>query len=146
VSSSLNNQGRWNQANPGLDRDSQPEIIVFANRKAFIEPANAVKQLLGHHNRRWTHQAKVEAGAKNIAGWLSVFGLWIHSGSLANPDFLRLTDLHFWMLIHERRLDFQLVGQPEVIGIQKRHVSALRDTDAVIAGGRHTSSLPGDQP
>jgi hypothetical protein len=46
-----------------------------------------------------------------------MFDLWIHPHPVPNPDFLGLADLNFRVLFHERRLDFQFFGQPEVVRI-----------------------------
>src|SRR5262245_24908137 len=124
----------------------QPEIIIFTHRKTFIEPAKLVKQPLRHHNRRRTHQAKIETWAENIAGRLSVFGLGVHPHPATNPDLFGLADLNFRMLLHERRLDFQFSRHPKVVRIQERYILTLCTTDAVVARGRHPAPLLGDLP
>ncbi len=117
VSSPLHNQGRTDERNQVVDPDSQPEIIIFAHRETFVEPPNLFKQTFRQHNRRRTHQAKVEARPENIAGRFCVFGLRIYPHPVANPDFLGLANLNFRVSLHERHLDFQFFGEPNVVRI-----------------------------
>lgn len=146
MAASLHNQGDRNQRDRVVDADSQPQIVVFTNRKTFVEPAGFSKQPLRHHNRRRTHQTEIEAGPENITGRLGVFGLGIHPDPAANPDFFGLADLNVGVLLHERCLDFQFSRHPEVVRIQERYIPPRCAIDAVVARGRHAVSLLRDAP
>jgi len=73
-----------------------------------------------------------------------VFGLGIYPNSATNPDFFGLANLNIRMLFHKRCLNFQFSRHPEVVRIQERYILPRCASDAVVAGGGHTASLPRD--
>jgi len=146
MSASFDDQGRGNQRYRMVNRDSQPKIVIFADRQALVEPSDLFEKLFGHHDRRWAYTTQVKTPSKNISRRFAVLLLWIDSDPVSQPDFFSLTDLDFRMLLHERRLDFQFLRQPEIVRIQKRHVPPLRDHHTVIAPGGYTFSRLRDDP
>ena len=73
-----------------------------------------------------------------------MFGLGIYPHSATNPDFFGLADLSVGVLLHKRCLDFQFSRHPEIVRIQERYILPRCASDAVVAGGGHTASLPRD--
>jgi hypothetical protein len=51
VASSLYRQGRGDEGNRVIHCYAQPEIIVFANLKTFVESPYPIKEFLGQHSR-----------------------------------------------------------------------------------------------
>src|SRR6266404_3769497 len=126
MTAALHHQRFGNQRHGKLSADTQPTVVVFAYGKRFIEAANPLEQLLGHHHRRWTHQAKRPAWQENIARRLPMNRSRIDSDAVANPDLLRLADLIFRMLRHECSLSLELARQPGVVGVEKRDIATTR--------------------
>src|SRR3990167_4684443 len=109
--------------------DSKPKVIVFTDRKGFVESSFSLKQIPGHHHRRWAHQAKVEAGAKDISRRLAMSPFRIYPDPPAYPDLLGLADLDLRPGLHKCHLGFQLPPPPQVIGIQEGQILAGRAAD-----------------
>src|SRR5258708_7262008 len=116
MTAALHHQRFGNQRHGKLSADTQPKVVVFAYGKRFIEAANRIKQLVGPHPRRWTHQAERQAWQENIARRLPMNRSRIDSDAVANPDLLRLADLKSRMLCHECSLSLELARQPGVVG------------------------------
>ena len=75
-----------------INGNSQPEVVVLANRKGLIEPANLLEQGLLHHDGRWAHETKLKASPENIAGGVGMFRFWIDPAAVTNPDLISLAN------------------------------------------------------
>ena len=146
MTAALNHQSFGNQRYGVFDAHPQPEIVVFAYGKRFIEAADPLEQILRQHHRRRTHQTKVQAARKDVTGRLSVNRLGIDSDPLPNPDFLGLANLNFRLPAHECHLFFQFPRQPKIVGIEKRDVLPKRLMYAEITRRRYPFSGRREKP
>jgi hypothetical protein len=123
MTTSLYYQRLTDQRDRMLHGNAQPELVIFTHRKRFIEPAKPGKQVLRHHHRRRTHQTKLQAAQKYIARRFLVFCLRIDFDAIAKPNFFGLGNLNFRVALHEGGLNFELLGPPKIIGIEKSNVA-----------------------
>lgn len=142
----LDNQGFHNERHYRKQRDSQPEIIVLAHRKSLIEPARLFEKFPRHHHRGGADQAELKAGAKDLAGRLSVPLLRIYPDAPTYPHLFRLTDPNLRPGGHESRLDLQLAAPPQVVRIEKSHIFTGRVSDPEVARRGHPPPLLAQHP
>lgn len=68
----------------------------------------------------------------------------VHPDAISHPYFLGLADLDLGVGVHISGLYFELSRPPQIVGIQKGHISSGGPGKTQIAGGGHSSSCLGD--
>lgn len=131
--SPFDHQLRGYQRDRIINGDAEPEIIILANGKSLVESSNRFEKISAHHDRGRAHQAKLQTAAKNISGRLSMSRLGIDSRAPSNPDLFRLANLKLRVVRDKRRLHLELLGQPQIIRIEKREVSPSGDSNACVS-------------
>ena len=145
MSSPFQDQQIGDQVHRSIHGDSQPEIVILADRKGLVESANLVQQIAGHHHRGRAHQTESEAGAKDISGRFAVLLSWINPPSPSYPELFRLADPDRRTLLHEGNLDLKFFRLPEIVGIEKGQVSAAGAARPQVARRRHAAPGLGKQ-
>lgn len=142
--SPLDHQRLIDQRDRSIPRNAKPEIVVFTDRKALVKPSQTAEQFSGHHHRGGADQTEAEAGMKDIAGGFSVPSFRVHPHAISHPDLLGLADLNLRVRFHKGCLDLQFRGSPQVVGIQKCHISPRGPGKTQIAGSGHAPPRLGD--
>src|ERR1043166_684030 len=98
-----------------LNGNSEPKIVILAERQIFIKPTHRLEKVLSDHHCGWAHEAKLQAPREDISGRFAVFDFRIHSDSVSQPHFFGLTNRDFRMLLHIGQLDLQFSWLPEIV-------------------------------
>ena len=109
VAAALYHQQLVDQRHSMIHRHAQPEIVILAHRKSFVEAADLLKQFVREHHRRGAHQTEFQARNENIPRRFAMSDLRIDPNAVTNSDFLGLANLYLRVLLHERSLDRQFV-------------------------------------
>ena len=116
--------------------DAEPQVVVLARAHRFVETSERAKERRAHHHGRRADEAGAQRIKEDIAAALEMTPARIDAPSAANPSFLALRDLALRMRAHEIQLALELVGHPDVVGIQKCDQRRIRERNAVIARRR----------
>jgi hypothetical protein len=139
MAASLDGQGCGDEGDRILPRQPDAEVIILADGKVLIKPADVLKDLPPEETRRQAQKTQCQDFIKDPSGILLVFLAGVEMFPAPDPDFLGGTDFGPGESPEKGQLNSDLFLFPKVIRIEEGDEISSGKGEALVAGCAYAS-------